>query len=110
MSKLLEDNVKLLQLLYKCKSPSVKKYILEKDNELIDCLCDCAHNILQGNIPLSLTEESKLRKHKQKLRDLVTKISKKKKKKILQTGGFLPALLAPVVASVIPSLLGKILR
>ena len=59
--------------------------------ELIRCLCDCAHNILQGNISLSRHYKEKLRQRKTKLRKLADrKVGLKSKKQFVQTGGFFP--------------------
>ena len=62
------------------------------------CLCECALNVLNGNIPLKPADKKKLKKYKQNLRSLVNrKFSVQKKKKTLnQKGGFLGALLTPV--------------
>ena len=61
---------------------------------------------LKGNVPLNDQQKAKLCKHKNNLRKLaLKKVSLKKKKKIIQTGGFpIGAILAPV-ASVLASLL-----
>ena len=81
--------------------PNTCCYIIRgADKELIHCLCECAY-ILEGNIPLSLTEHNCLKRYKDHLRALVdTDTSDRDRKEILQTGGFLPALLAPLAASV----------
>ena len=102
-----KKHLSLLKLLAKTKNP---KYIVhELDTDILDCLTDCCYNILKGNIPLSVTQESKLKKHKKHLRHMVgKKISQKKKKEILQKGGFLPALLAPIIASVAAPLVKSI--
>ena len=73
--------------------------------ELMDCFCECAVNILKGNVPLTPRQMSKLRREKHNLRELAKKKTPvKEKKKILQKGGFLSALLAPTL-----SLLGSVL-
>ena len=38
--------------------------------ELVHCICDCVHNILQGNIPLEHEEKERLRRHRHCLRKL----------------------------------------
>ena len=93
-----------LRLLH--KAPEwLQKHILDKaSSELIRCFCDCAHNVLQGNVSLSHRHKQKLKAHKSKLRKLaVCKVALKKKQIIIQKGGFLPLLLsalAPVITSV----------
>lgn len=74
------------------------------DNHLIDCLCDGACKILQGEIGLTPKQYSNLKPYSAQLRSLAKK-SKAQKRKVLQEGGFLPALAIPLLASVIPMLL-----
>ena len=72
------------------------------DKDLLQCLSECALNVLKGNVPLTSTEKAKLIKYKQKLRKVANKqVSLKQKHKIVQTGGFLPALLAPILGAVL---------
>jgi len=53
---------------------------------------------LRGNVPLTSKQTTKLRRNKKNLRSLATKkTSLKKKRQILQKGGFLAALLPPVL-------------
>ena len=48
--------------------PKTTKYIIYgADRPLIHCFIDCAHNILEGNIPLGLKEKKRLGKYKQEL-------------------------------------------
>ena len=75
------------------------------DKGLLTCLCECSKNILKGNVPLSPGQKKNLRRHKRLLRKLTLKrTSKKIKNKILQKGGFLGALITPIL-----SLLGGML-
>ena len=65
-------------------------------------------NILNGNIPLTPYQLQKLRRYKAKLRTLAKPcVSQKQKLDIEQKGGFLPALLAPVVGAVLGSILKR---
>ena len=69
--------------------------------DLITCLCECALNVLNGNVSLTPADRTKLRRHKQKLRALTNgRTSLRKKKTALkQKGGFLGALLTPVLTA-----------
>ena len=91
--------------------PCVSKHIIDKaDRSLIECLCECADNILKGNVQLTRAQRDKLKKNRSGLRDLVKKsVSLKKKKAILQKGGFLGSLLAPI-ASVVGPLISGLLQ
>ena len=62
-------------------------------------MSECAKNVLKGNVPLTNAEMSKLRPRRQDLRALsVKKTSLAKKRKIIQKGGVLLALLAPALS------------
>ena len=62
--------------------------------ELVHCICDCVLNVLNGNIPLKSEEKQRLRRHRHCLRALVKKkTSDKKRKHLIQEGGFLGALI-----------------
>ena len=86
--------------------PHVCKAILRgADKDLLQCLSECALNILKGNVKLKPSEKARLTKYRQKLRKVADKRSSlKQKHKIVQTGGFAPALLAPLLAPLIAPL------
>ena len=77
------------------------------DEKFIDCLCQGADKILTGDIPVTSKQFDSLEPYKKQLIALSSgkKKNPRQKKKILQTGGFLPALAAPILAVAIPSLL-----
>ena len=107
MSGRMKKQALFLQVLIKTKNAKLRKAILEHaDPELIQALCECAHNILQ----MTPLEKTRLRKYKSKLRLIACKnVSVKQKRlKLQQTGGFLPALLAPLAANVIIPLLRQL--
>jgi hypothetical protein len=88
------------------KHPQYAKGIIEKgDDDLLDCLRLCCKNILEENVAVSPTQKSRLKRHKNTLRKLVQpRLSRKNKKTLLQRGGFLGALLGPIVSLVAPLL------
>jgi len=106
MSSRLKKYFAKLSLLKKA-SAKVRKNILKDCNKnLLCCICECAKNVLKGNVPLSKPQKSKLSRFKKKLRHLVSKkIRATVKKKLVQSGGFLGALLTPVL-----SFLGSLLN
>ena len=78
--------------------------------EVIHSILQYCLNILNGNVRLTPKQKSTLCKHKAKLGVLANKkISLRKKKQIIQKGGFLCAILAPF-ASVLGSLLFDSIR
>ena len=62
----------------KMHGSDMHKHIKRKaDGSLVDCLCECADNILRGNVPLTKLQKEKhkkneagLREHRRKSRSL----------------------------------------
>ena len=98
----------LLRVLQTAK-PGLKKSIIKYgDKRLITAISEIILNSLSGNLVLSRSLVQKLRRHKQKLREIASHtISQKKKKKILQTGGFLSLILSTLLGAVLPRLFGS---
>ena len=87
-----------LKRIHRLGDKAKRKLVKECDKNLIDCFCECSKNILKGNVPLKKNQLRKLRREKHSLRKLaLKKTSLKAKRKILQKGGFLGALLTPVL-------------
>ena len=88
-------------------SPAVTKAIIRSsDRDLVNTLCECCFNVLKGNVQLTPSQKKKLQRHKNTLRQLSNKKhSLKRKRHLLQKGGFLGALLGPVIG-----ILGTLLR
>ena len=103
--KRLQNHANILKVLAKAKPPLQKAIIRAGDKGWVDTLCDCAQNILKGNVPLTSRQKTCLRRHKHLLRSLTERQSVQKKKQILQRGGFLAGLLAPVLG-ILGSVLG----
>ena len=100
-----------LKLLHKAK-PAYRKVLLEKaSSEVIKLLSNCALNMIKGEMILTQQQKSALRPHKNKIRQLANKrVSLKKKKKILQSGGFLPPFLFPILAAIGGNIAGVVMR
>ena len=74
--------------------------------ELVQCICDCVQNVLNGNIPVNEEEKKRVKRHKYCLRELVKKkTSDKKRKHLIQEGGFLGALI-PILGGLVGKLFG----
>ena len=101
-------NASTLRALRTAKPLQANAIIRHSDYDLIKVLCECAHNVLKGNVPLTPRQKANLRRHKNALRLLTNKkdLSLTKKKNLLQKGGFLGALLGPVL-SILGGLLNK---
>jgi hypothetical protein len=107
MSRLIERNFDALRVLKKA-SPKLRKAILKNsEKELIIALCEIISNVLSGTVKLSGKQRDKLKSHRSSLRKVVDKkTALKDKRRILQKGGFLAALLPPALA-LLASLIGN---
>jgi len=100
MSAALRRNAPFLKLLYS-SSPAIRKRILQShcSPDFVTCVCECAKNLLIGNVPLTASQKATLRRRYNNLRDLaLKKTSQRKRKQIIQSGGFLGALLGPIIS------------
>ena len=98
MSEVVKQHGEMLKFLSRAKPPLVKAVVKNASPQLVKTLCECCHNVLKGNVPLTPVQKRRLRRHKANLRQLTKKkLSVKKRKQLLQTGGFIGALLGPVI-------------
>lgn len=107
MSRSLHTYKDLLTALYKLK-PKYRIALLKSCNEdEINCICECIHNVLQGKIPLEEKKKKKLVKFKGILRKLLRKGTNKLRKSIIiQKGGaFLPIILGTILSSLLGSVI-----
>jgi hypothetical protein len=97
----------LLSALRKFKQMKNKNNFLKSCNtEFIHGVCECIRNLLKGRIPIKSNHLKCLTRHKQTLRKLaLKKTSLVTRKKIMQKGGFLGALITPLITG-LASLLG----
>ena len=107
MSKRIHHFAPTLKLLCKLNYPRKKRWLKKNlDNALILCFCECALNVLKGNVTLDSKQKKMLAKYKEELRLLADRETPiKTKKKIIQDGGFIRSLLGPIV-SILSGLLG----
>ena len=93
----------------RCSNETRRAIIQLADKKLIDCISECCLNILRGNINLTPYQRKKLMGYKHCLRKVASKaVGVKDKKRILQKGGFLGAILAPLAAGVLSPLISNI--
>jgi hypothetical protein len=97
----LRRNFKYLKYLKKAKRGARCAFLKSADKDTIICLCDCVTNILKGNVKVKPKEKKALKRHKTALRELVQhrKGIEAKRKLLIQKGGFLPFLLAPILSA-----------
>ena len=92
--------------IHKMGEKAKRDYVKKCDRHFIDCVSECAKNVLKGNVPITNAQMSKLRPRRQDLRALsIKKTTLAKKRKIIQKGGFLSALLAPALSALVSILL-----
>lgn len=89
-------------------TPKERKALLKVcDKSRIRSVCECAYNVLRGNVPLSKKSKGQLNKHKAALRRLVKRGEgwAKKRKYLLQKGGglLIPLLLSTVLQAALSS-------
>jgi len=99
----------ILKLLEEGDSKTRKKVLKLADKEIIRVICECALNILNGNVPLDPEKKQTLGKFKSVMRKLAQRGENwKRKKRYLQTGrglNLIPLLLSPILSGVINSLI-----
>lgn len=107
MSRSIKHHAHTLRLINSYSESKKKRWLKSNLNkDLIRCICECAQNLLRGKVPLNKRQKSALNRRKKSLRELVKrKVTLAKKKRIIQSGGFLGALLGPIV-SILSGLLG----
>lgn len=108
MSRCVKSNLELLRALSNMPPKRMRRFLDLADKEIVQAICECALNILKGNVPLKPCQKKGLCRYKHVLRKLVhSKVCwKAKRKYLVQKGaGVLPALLAPILGSVISRLL-----
>lgn len=105
----LKRNSLLLKKLCRTKNKTKLKSVLREGGEdLMSCICECALNLIKGNVPVTSNQFTRLKKHKRTLRVLSDKkLSKKKKKHIVnQKGaGLFPLIFTPIIKALAGSIL-----
>ena len=115
MSQLIERNASLLHFLGTCKNRKQRNAIINLlTEEQLNAIAECNHNVIKGTVPLSKAQLTSLKRKRKELLDLDEdhdlahlqgterrKAKQAKRKAILQQGGLLPLLLAPVLGAII---------
>ena len=111
MSKRVKKYSPTLQLLAKCDKKTANAIVKSANPEFLCCISDICHNILQDKVKLSAKEKENLKKYKHQLRKIADKATtNKSKRQLVQKGGFLGAILAPLIGSVIEPLVKSFQR
>lgn len=102
------STIEHLKLLKKTKQKSI--FLRKCPNSIIKGVCECALNLLKGNIPISKRQKNKLIPHKRTLRRLGNKklpLFKKRRLLVQKGDGFLSVLI-PAAISVLSSLINGV--
>lgn len=104
-----ERNACLLKTLCLLKQNQRVSFLRTADNSLIKCIQECIFNTLKGNVPLERNEKKRLVKHKTILRRVAAKGGnlKEKRKLLVQRGGFLPYIIAPILGAILSRFIEK---
>lgn len=97
----LKAHAAVLKALARSKPHVLKRQIPKLSPDVVRVLQNISHNVLKGSVKLNKRQKEKLRRHRQSLSEIALKrTGLKRSKKILQKGGFLAALLAPLAGLV----------
>ena len=108
MTKRVVQQCAVLKKLKTCGSKERKILLKQGGKALQLCLQECAINILNGNVPLTPYQLKRLKRYKDKVRKLSKNSTPQKNRlQIEQQGGFLPALIAPILGAVLGAVLKK---
>lgn len=92
-------NACLLEVLRHLNKNQRASFLRTADEKFIRCICECVFNVLIGNVALERREKNRLSKYKTTLRRIATKRGnwKNKRKLLVQRGGFLSYIIAPLL-------------
>lgn len=113
MSRRIKTHAVLLKTLAHCTAKQRRALLKTADKGLIDAICECIVNVVNGNIKISPKHKRTLSKHKLKLRKLSDRrTSLRERRRLLnQRGGFLLPLLmrlvGPAVGAIATAFTGK---
>ena len=84
-------------------------YLKTCGGPFVDCLCECIRSLLKGRMPLKSKQLKALRRYKRILRKAaLKKTSRSERRRILQKGGFVGAILPPLISG-LGALLGPVI-
>ncbi|MDP7165373.1 MAG: hypothetical protein QF667_00980 [Candidatus Marinimicrobia bacterium] len=108
----------MLHFLCTCHTKQRNKLIKMLNYDQLQAIVECNHNVIKGTVPLSDNQLLALKQHRTHLINLDQNTDSahlqgtvrrealaKKRRRILQQGGVLPALLAPLLGAIITPLI-----
>jgi len=73
MSRRVKKNLPVLKRITKLGEKAKRDYVRKCDKEFLDCISECAKNVLKGNVVLTGRQKMKLRRNRYDLRALSVK-------------------------------------
>lgn len=111
MTHRLKTHAKTLEFLTKCDKHTARSIIKGAKPDLLCCISDICHNVLRGRVKLSPLEKQRLSKYKRHIRKIADKkTTSKSKRTLIQKGGFLATILAPLIGSILRPIAKGILQ
>ena len=96
-----------LQALADATPATRRRIISQAPTDLLMALVDCARRLLKGEVSLTSTQLGAVRRHKNNFRKVAApRTPLRELRKVYQIGGFLPALLGPILKVGLPLLTG----
>ena len=73
MSRRIKKYLPVLKRIDKLGDKAKWDFVRKCDREFLDCISECAKNVLKGNVPLKVRQKTKLRRSRNDLRALSVK-------------------------------------
>ena len=102
------NRLSLMELKRTKNKEKIKKILELGGKDLTNCICECAMNVIKGNVPLTKAQFKQMKRYKTSLQQLSNKkISQRKRNTIVnQKGaGLLPLLIGPIIKALAGSIL-----
>jgi len=111
MSKRINNNLHLLNLLCTCNKKQRIAIIETLNKDQLLAICECIENVFNGAVELDDKTFATIARKRHIFRKILNKspAQKRKKQDLVQTGGVLPALLIPAI-SLAASIIGSLIR
>lgn len=109
---LTKEQLRYLKKVCVCRGKAKQLSLLKAGGPgLQKCLREISHNVLKGRVPLNKAQTRRLQRHGAGVRTLARKGSSTVQRlKVEQTGGFLSALIAPLLGGLVSTVLGLFKR
>jgi len=99
MTRRIQQLLPVLKRVGRMSAKEKKEFLKSCNKDFIHGICECVRNLLKGRVPLKAGHLRCLARRRKSLRELALKsTSLARRKQILQKGGFVGALIQPLIA------------